>query len=475
MKLRLPVIALLLIASVALFAQSTTPTWIQISPGGELAADRPQGIVGYDPASNRLIVVRSTTSGPWPDWFTVWALTGANGLEGTPVWVQVSAEPTPWPWGPTMLTYDPVANRLLYVAGVAGPSPNLNRIRVLTHANGLGGTPEWLTVYDDETRGNGYFPAFTYDPASARLTVFGGVAIDPGTEYNSDVWVLEHANAVSGTPTWTRVIPSGEPPPVDPSSSNAVYDAARNRLIMLIAPEGGGPPVPWVLTGANGLTASEWIRLDPVGTPPPHRSGAAATYDPNSNRLTLFAGCCFFDDVWVLTNANGLGGTPEWIKLAPDGSPGARRYDGGPALGSAYEAASNRLMTLGNESVPDGVWVLTNASGITELPVSVDLKPDDARNVVNPHSHGLLPIAILSTSSFDARTVNVASVRVGNASTNQARVTDVDGDGDVDLLMHVATAAVPLVCGQTQIGVQGATVSGVRVRGSDTVVTVGCR
>ena len=59
---------------------------------------------------------------------------------------------------------------------------------------------------------------------------------------------------------------------------------------------------------------------------------------------------------------------------------------------------------------------------------------------------GSLPVAILSTATFDARTIDVASIRLGNevgvdASVSlskgkyQTSVSDVNGDGRPDLLV----------------------------------------
>src|ERR1039457_3882780 len=55
-----------------------------------------------------------------------------------------------------------------------------------------------------------------------------------------------------------------------------------------------------------------------------------AVYDPNSNRMIIFSGNdCFstsYNDVWVLSNANGLTGTPAWTQLTPTGASPSARY-----------------------------------------------------------------------------------------------------------------------------------------------------
>jgi hypothetical protein len=89
-------------------------------------------------------------------------------------------------------------------------------------------------------------------------------------------------------------------------------------------------PVP----GLYAQATAHWIQLTPVGGPPPTREMNSAVYDSTSNRLIVFGGCVggmfcecsaapvqVFNDVWVLTNANGLGGTPAWLELTPTGGP----------------------------------------------------------------------------------------------------------------------------------------------------------
>ena len=45
--------------------------------------------------------------------------------------------------------------------------------------------------------------------------------------------------------------------------------------------------------------------------------------------------------------------------------------------------------------------------------VSIDVKPGDSATTIQPDREGMLPVAILSTESFDATTVNPATVRFG--------------------------------------------------------------
>ena len=66
----------------------------------------------------------------------------------------------------------------------------------------------------------------------------------------------------------------------------------------------------WVLTNANGVTGTPtWARLLPAGTVPARRGGHSAVYDLLTNRMLMFAGDSSeakFFTVWTLTDANGL-------------------------------------------------------------------------------------------------------------------------------------------------------------------------
>src|SRR6266478_4362344 len=85
--------------------------------------------------------------------------------------------------------------------------------------------------------------------------------------------------------------------------------------------------------------SSEWIKLTPTGGLPPARFGHTSVYDAASNRLILFGGCSnvpggcntlgrgvALNDLWVLSSANGQGGTPTWTQLTPTGGPPRARF-----------------------------------------------------------------------------------------------------------------------------------------------------
>jgi Thrombospondin type 3 repeat len=110
------------------------------------------------------------------------------------------------------------------------------------------------------------------------------------------------------------------------------------------------------------------------------------------------------------------------------------------------------------------------------IDVQIDIKPGSAVNSISLGSNGVVPVAIFSTPAFDARSVNPitvllagANVKVKGKGTPMASFQDVNGDGLMDLVVHVSTDAFELTGGDTKAFLQGKTFGGAQVIGSDSV------
>lgn len=111
--------------------------------------------------------------------------------------------------------------------------------------------------------------------------------------------------------------------------------------------------------------------------------------------------------------------------------------------------------------------------------VEIDIKPASFPNSINPRNRGRIPVAILTTDTFNASTVDPTTVLFGRIGTEaaamQSAVEDIDGDGDNDLNLHFNTQDTGTVCGDASAFLTGQTLGGQALRGSDSVNMVECK
>jgi Galactose oxidase, central domain len=299
-----------------------------------------------------------------------WTLLGPSGLT------------FPLLRGGSTAVYDPSSNRIILFSGASADLGNakLNDVWVETDANGLGGTGAWSNLIPDGAAGSPpgrYNHSAVYDVANNRMIIFGG-CLGGCLPVDNAVWVLSNANGLGGTPTWTQLFPTGAPPPAR-QGHQAVYDPNTNSMIVWAGQDGGGSfcgtySDVWVLSNANGLGGTpSWTRLLTSGGHPPGQYFSSAVYDPVNNVLTVFGGfghhgsnCGVRSNaVWALSNANGTGGTPVWTNLVPQGAPGSpANRDHAFAV---YEADTNTMTIFGGSTNNGGLndaWVLSHANGI---------------------------------------------------------------------------------------------------------------
>ncbi len=79
--------------------------------------------------------------------------------------------------------------------------------------------------------------------------------------------------------------------------------------------------------------------------------------------------------------------------------------------------------------------------GAFELPpqpqaVQIDIKPGSDPNSINLGGNGLIAVAIFTTDDFDASQVDAGTVVFAGASAVHSSLEDVDGDGDLDMVLH---------------------------------------
>jgi hypothetical protein len=99
----------------------------------------------------------------------------------------------------------------------------------------------------------------------------------------------------------------------------------------------------------------------------------------------------------------------------------------------------------------------------------IDIKPGSYPNSINLASRGRVAVAVLTTASFDATTVDPDTVTFAGASPVRWSVEDVDSDGDLDLVFHFKTLELSLDENSTDGVLQGDTFDPVFFWGEDSV------
>ncbi|MEN8131065.1 MAG: PKD domain-containing protein [Pseudomonadota bacterium] len=120
---------------------------------------------------------------------------------------------------------------------------------------------------------------------------------------------------------------------------------------------------------------------------------------------------------------------------------------------------------------------ITVTEGPPIVEVDIDIKPGSDTNSINISSAGVIPVAILSSTEFDATTVAPESVSltgarvkmVGKAGKYLCHVEDVNSDTLDDLLCQVYTEHFMMEIGQTIAVLEAETFDGVSIRGQDVV------
>ena len=146
----------------------------------------------------------------------------------------------------------------------------------------------------------------------------------------------------------------------------------------------------------------------------------------------------------------------------------------------AWVDITTSLDTVSN--VVRGVTTSFSPFAVTQgpLPVSIDIKPGSFPNSINLGSNGVVAVAILSTPTFDALTVDPTTVTLANANVRlkgkgqpQASFDDVNHDNLLDLVVHVETEALELTTTDKEAILIGKTLDGkTTIRGVDSIRVV---
>ena len=286
--------------------------------------------------------------------------------------------------------------------------------------------PQQAIVYVEEAIANGLIDEFLFVDGTKSQEMF-------------DILGAEQFNGMCGTAPTGVDSPAGE-----------AFDAAYE------AEYGEPPPVPFMVETYDAVVL---IAL---------AAEAAGSTQPEDIRDALRAVANLPGEV-VGLGAGGIGQALEQVRLGNDvdyvGASGAVDFDAnGDITSGAIEVWC----------VEDGEIraVRTEPVVLGALAVQIDIKPGSDPNSINLKSKGVIPVAILTTEDFDAAIVDPETVVFAGASPDHYALEDVDGEGDLDLLLHFRRQETDIMPGDTEACLTGQTYDGVLIAGCDSVRTI---
>jgi hypothetical protein len=155
---------------------------------------------------------------------------------------------------------------------------------------------------------------------------------------------------------------------------------------------------------------------------------------------------------------------------------------GGVEYATGMGIQPDGAIVVAGQGGPTYEFVLARYRGDpTATHVSIDVKPGSDTNPITLGSNGVVPVAVLSSDTFDASKVDPSSVCFGDAEVPAERdcseahgtghSADVNTDGKLDLLLHFETQQTGIDAGDTSACLTGRTVDGSSIEGCDSIVT----
>jgi hypothetical protein len=273
---------------------------------------------------------------------------------GGSTWVQQSTGGTTPPGrSDHAAVFDSVNNQMIVMGGRSHTYGQVDQIRFDDlWTLPLVGLPNWTPVVPQTAPRSRTGESIVLDPAHRRAILFGGLA---GASYKNDTWVLDLVDS-----SWTRIVPLDAPPPVRAEHA-AIYDAARDRMIIYGGQDASGLlDDVWELSLAG---TARWTRLQPSGASPGVRYGHSMTLDAPRSRAIVFGGFKTLlgpvNETWELS----LAGAPAWNQLLPSGTPPpARGYHSAVANDQSLVVFGGLAEVNGPGGPANDLWTLTLAT-----------------------------------------------------------------------------------------------------------------
>ncbi|MFO0793523.1 MAG: PQQ-binding-like beta-propeller repeat protein [Candidatus Brocadiaceae bacterium] len=198
--------------------------------------------------------------------------------------------------------------------------------------------------------------------------------------------------------------------------------------------------------------------------------------DPTEN-VIYGASSSFQNAINRLLKINLTNGDVIWSKSRGEGlrTPSVDPFDGSIYVASfdtkeIVKVDKNGNILWGPKNIGYYSWYLETTSDVV-VTLTIDVKPGSFLNPINLKSKGNVPVAILSSPTFDATTVDRNTVVFAGASPLPIGKSpeDVNGDGLLDVVLHFKTQDLNLQPGDTEACLSGKTLDGQDIEGCDSV------
>jgi hypothetical protein len=348
--------ALLLVAACGGGGSGSTPgsggvKWSGLPPSGTYPESIPSGhAAAFDSQRNRTVIAWGEHAGDLIS--EVWDLTLT--ADDKVVWEKLlpGGKEFPQPRAGHSAVYDPVAKRVLLFGGKAG-GQSLREVWEIGFQNGGQGAWRKLSPTGNEPASREGHTA-VFDELNDRMVFFGGW--DGGATYYQDVWELGFDLSEQGA--WVKLSPGDGP--AARAEHSVIIDPGGNRMIVFGGRDASGEfNDTWEFNWSGGFPIwKEWT-ID--GAVPPARSGHAAVFDPDGNRMIVFGGRSGnqnLNDAWELDLSDPA--THVWRELLPAGNETPEIREQHIAVRDESAKAFRMIVYGGFDDTPGTVWLLEN-------------------------------------------------------------------------------------------------------------------
>jgi N-acetylneuraminic acid mutarotase len=308
------------------------PAWTAIEAAGPAA--RYDHTFAADAESDRLILFggRDAAGAPFDD---TWVYSPEENA-----WQAVEGAGPPARFGQAVAV--DAANRTLYLFGGQADGETFFNDAWRFDLDAL----TWAEISTGDLR-----PAPRYG-TSAVLDGDGNILVSHGFTFEGrfdDTWSLDPASGV-----WTDVSPAAETRPLKRCLHEAVWDAAREQMLLYGGCSSGFGPCPQGDLWAFDPESQTWSELTPSESPAP-RANPALVRDDASGATWLIAGYTeagYAADLWTLDLANDA---PSWSEATSATGPTPRAsHDAAVLNGDVYLFGGN-----GDNGLLADLWILS--------------------------------------------------------------------------------------------------------------------